>query len=307
VHVRAPPSTRVASRCASGPVHQQPVQPVYSECMVRLWKGQPECLRVVLYACIVSITCGKMSCFWGSSIWRNIHPCAGKSAAAVRFAALTALHSMFCKRLPDVDLTPLLEPELQLVPLLVQSMDEDWYVDTRKLACCTMVAFITACGSRFSDDLRRQMYPELNKRMDDSDNEVRIAASAAMKAFAIHGIKEDYCDTNSGCVVVHCITVHVTSQHSHDLHALWSQLHCQPHEFIVDAWSRSAQFYFACRYLVAGLIIHLDDSSACVQEAVHAALLEIKRKKPLVVAAEVRKVYEQFRSKYLLDQLLAGL
>lgn len=96
-------------------------------------------------------------------------------------------------------MSPLLCPEIQLVPLLVQSMDEDWYVDTRKVACCTMDAFIRLCGSQMSDELRRSIYPELNKRMDDSSNEVRVATAASMASFARHALPEAYCDTNSGC------------------------------------------------------------------------------------------------------------
>lgn len=117
----------------------------------------------------------------------------------MRFDALTALYSMLSKRLEGVDVSPLLCPEIQFVPLLVQSMDEDWYVDTRKVACCAMEAFIKACGAQMSDELRRSIYPELNKRMDDSSNDVRIATAAAVAAFARHALPETYCDTNSGC------------------------------------------------------------------------------------------------------------
>ena len=60
-----------------------------------------------------------------------------------------------------------------------------------------------------------------------------------------------------------------------------------------------------CRYLVASFIIHLDDTDTGVQEAVLYALREIMSKKPAVVRQEVNKVYENFRSKHLLDELRA--
>ena len=59
----------------------------------------------------------------------------------------------------------------------------------------------------------------------------------------------------------------------------------------------------ACRYLLAGFIIHLDDTDSQVREAVLHALRELKSKKPAVVRQEVNKVYDSFRSKHLLDEL----
>lgn len=78
-------------------------------------------------------------------------------------------------------------------------MDEDWYVDTRKLACCTMVALLSLAGSQLTDDARRQVYPELTKRMDDSSTETRIAAAAAVQAFVRYAMPSTYSNTNSGC------------------------------------------------------------------------------------------------------------
>ena len=124
---------------------------------------------------------------------------AGKPSAAVRFDALSALYAMLSKRLAGVDVSPLLCSDIQFLPLLVQSMDEDWYVDTRKVACCAMEAFLRVCGPQISDEMRRSIYPELNKRMDDSSNDVRVATAAAVAAFAKHALPETYCDTNTGC------------------------------------------------------------------------------------------------------------
>lgn len=61
---------------------------------------------------------------------------------------------------------------------------------------------------------------------------------------------------------------------------------------------------FVFRYFIGGLLIHLDDSDSDVQTAVFAALRELKAKKPTVVQTEVRKVYDHFISKQLLDDLV---
>jgi hypothetical protein len=55
---------------------------------------------------------------------------------------------------------------------------------------------------------------------------------------------------------------------------------------------------------VSAFIIHLDDSDASVQQAVLHALRELQLKKPAVIRAEVEKVYDSFRSKHLLAELL---
>lgn len=127
------------------------------------------------------------------------HGFAGKSAAAVRYSALHALHTLFFLRhIGPEAMKPLLSPQGKLLPLLFQSMDEDWYVDTRRLACCTVAALLKLAGSELSDDARRQIYPQLNKRMDDSNNDVRITAAVAVQAFAHYAMSSTYCDTNSG-------------------------------------------------------------------------------------------------------------
>ena len=141
------------------------------------------------------------TCFRAGSLTRR--PCgAGKAAAAVRFDALTAVSTLLRKqRVTDAQLDVLLTPQAQLVPLIVQSMDEDWYVDTRRHACEVMTALLRLAGGRFSDEMRRQVYPELNKRMDDSSNDVRVATAMAVVAFAEEALPGTYCDTNSGCAL----------------------------------------------------------------------------------------------------------
>ena len=53
------------------------------------------------------------------------------------------------------------------------------------------------CGDRLSDDERRQIYPELLKRMDDSRNEIRIATCGVVAAF-FETCAPDYDETNTG-------------------------------------------------------------------------------------------------------------
>jgi hypothetical protein len=113
------------------------------------------------------------------------------------------------QRVSAAQLGILLTPQAQLIPLVVQSMDEDWYVDTRRLACFVMSALLKLAGGIIGDEARRQIYPELNKRMDDSSNEVRIATAATIVAFAEEALPAAYCDVNSGYACSHACRVWV--------------------------------------------------------------------------------------------------
>lgn len=64
----------------------------------------------------------------------------------------------------------------------------------------------TRAGPLLSDESRRAIYPELLKRLDDSNNGIRIACCRALCAF-VRSAGPSYCDTNSGYlaagVVIH--------------------------------------------------------------------------------------------------------
>ncbi|GLC36173.1 HEAT repeat-containing protein 2 [Pleodorina starrii] len=214
---------------------------------------------------------------------------AGKTAAAVRFAAVTALATMLGRRLPRPEhvlaaiegagpggaaaAAAAAPPSghkatasggggggdgsgFGLLPLLFSSLDEDWYTDIRLAACYVVEQLLEMVGPQLSDASRRAIYPELHKRLDDAHNAVRVAACGALRAF-VSSAGAPYCDTNSG-------------------------------------------------YLVAGVVIHMDDGDAAVQEAACGVLLAAAAVKPKVTAAEVRKVRDRFRSKHYCDRVLAA-
>lgn len=57
-------------------------------------------------------------------------------------------------------------------------------------------------------------------------------------------------------------------------------------------------------YLAAGVVIHMDDSDAAVQEAACSTLEALAAVKPQAVAAEVNKVKDRFRAKHYCDRVL---
>ena len=96
-------------------------------------------------------------------------------AAAIRFAAITALATMLRRRLlTKPTLTPLLSSEDKgsLLPLLLQCLDEDWYSDVRFSSCYVVEQMLVMMGADLGDGARRALYPELLKRLDDSNDQV---------------------------------------------------------------------------------------------------------------------------------------
>merc|ERR1711934_434273 len=101
---------------------------------------------------------------------------AGKTAASIRFHAIVAIASFFRENLmTSKDLARiLLDDAIQLLPTLHSSLEEDYYADTRLSSCHALEALLTVIGTRLTNDQKRLVYPELVKRLDDSNDKVRI-------------------------------------------------------------------------------------------------------------------------------------
>lgn len=69
------------------------------------------------------------------------------------------------------------------VPSCLQSMEEEYYADTRNMACHGVQAMLAGAADALSDEQRRALYPELIKRLDDSNNSVRITVCGALKLY----------------------------------------------------------------------------------------------------------------------------
>jgi len=114
----------------------------------------------------------------------------GRVAAACRFAnvrALLAFSSVegICGR---AELSPALP---SLLPSLLSCCEEDYYADTRLDAIRCLEAILRVMGEGLGgsgtedpfEERRRQIYPALLARMDDSDDRVRLATTAGLLAF----------------------------------------------------------------------------------------------------------------------------
>jgi dynein assembly factor 5 len=174
-------------------------------------------------------------CVCENLVWR-----AGKTAAAVRYAAVVALGTMLSRdgderagadvgssagsgsgsrSLRNAALRAARDGEL--LASVASAMEEEYYADTRFAACHAMGRTLLVAGLALTDEQRRFVYPEILKRMDDSRDEIRVAAARVAGAF-FRAAPKDYDETNVG-------------------------------------------------YLLKGFVVHMDDANGDVQEAVCAA------------------------------------
>jgi dynein assembly factor 5 len=108
-------------------------------------------------------------------VWR-----AGRVAATVRKVALVCLYTLL--REGRVPLEALVEVVPPLLPVLKTNL-EDYDASSRQLVTLSLERIFAYLPGAFDEEPIRQLYPELLKRLDDSSDEVRRAACAAISAF----------------------------------------------------------------------------------------------------------------------------
>lgn len=149
-----------------------------------------------------------------SLVWR-----AGATEAAARYAAVVCLGTMLRRSLfasrsgfgeksskdASSKAPPLLvsrkalglvlRRDLVLAPVF-SAMEEDYYADTRLAACYALDGILATIGVDLGDERRRAAYPEILKRMDDSRDDVRVAAARCARRFFSDACPTDWDETN---------------------------------------------------------------------------------------------------------------
>jgi dynein assembly factor 5 len=144
-----------------------------------------------------------------SLVWR-----AGATAAAARYAAVVCLGTMLRRSLffsaqtsADASAKKLLVSQRALLAVLrkthsgllpgvFSAMEEDYYAETRKAACYALDGVLATAGFDLGDEKRRATYPEILKRMDDSRDDVRVAAARCARRFFLNACPVDWDETN---------------------------------------------------------------------------------------------------------------
>uniref|UniRef100_A0A7S0RAA8 Uncharacterized protein n=1 Tax=Pyramimonas obovata TaxID=1411642 RepID=A0A7S0RAA8_9CHLO len=75
-------------------------------------------------------------------------------------------------------------------------MEEDYYADTRRAGTYLMEQMLEVVGAGLTDEQRREIYPNLLKRLDDSQDEIRVRAASCCRTFFLT-LRAGYDDANS--------------------------------------------------------------------------------------------------------------
>lgn len=113
-------------------------------------------------------------------IWR-----VGRVEATIRKVALAIAYNIL--KAGAVNTNTLVAIASELVPLLVSHLD-DMESSPRLMAAFSLTVIFDRLKGFFSDQIIREMYPKLIARLDDSNDEVRMAICLTLKAFLSCGV-----------------------------------------------------------------------------------------------------------------------
>uniref|UniRef100_A0A667X0P6 Dynein axonemal assembly factor 5 n=1 Tax=Myripristis murdjan TaxID=586833 RepID=A0A667X0P6_9TELE len=132
--------------------------------------------------------CDESEMFLCEALLPNLVWHAGRTAAAIRTAALSCLLAL----LHGGTVTPgqLLRVEEKLSPQVLSALEEDSQM-ARLLACRSLSTILKLTGPSLHPDALNKIYPELLKRLDDSSEEVRRMALQALGLW-LSSLTKDY-------------------------------------------------------------------------------------------------------------------
>merc|ERR1719221_21922 len=70
-----------------------------------------------------------------------------------------------------------------LLPILKSALDDSFSPDNRMLACLVLSCTLIELQAEISGEQLREVYPELLKRLDDSNDKIRVAVCEALSVF----------------------------------------------------------------------------------------------------------------------------
>merc|ERR1712029_297216 len=70
-----------------------------------------------------------------------------------------------------------------LLPVLKSCLDDSWMPDNRLIACMVLGCTLSELQAEISGEQLREVYPELLKRLDDSNDQIRATVCEALNIF----------------------------------------------------------------------------------------------------------------------------
>jgi len=106
---------------------------------------------------------------------------AGQSNNKIRKGGMVCLHSLLRRHL--VDAAALNSSFSDLLPVLKSCLDDAWSPDNRMIALLVLSCTLQELTAQISADQLKEVYPELLKRLDDSNDKIRATVCQALLVF----------------------------------------------------------------------------------------------------------------------------
>jgi dynein assembly factor 5 len=106
---------------------------------------------------------------------------AGQSNNKIRKGGMVCIHALLQRRL--VIPAALNDAFADLLPILKSCLDDSWSPDNRMIACLVLSCTLSELQAEISSEQLREVYPELLKRLDDSNDKIRSAVCEALATF----------------------------------------------------------------------------------------------------------------------------
>eukprot|EP00929_Paragymnodinium_shiwhaense_P055371 TRINITY_DN27740_c0_g1_i1.p1 TRINITY_DN27740_c0_g1~~TRINITY_DN27740_c0_g1_i1.p1 ORF type:complete len:968 (-),score=327.35 TRINITY_DN27740_c0_g1_i1:180-3083(-) len=106
---------------------------------------------------------------------------AGQSNNKIRKGGLICVHVLLQRHLVSAETLNAVFADL--LPVLKSCLDDSFSPDNRLIACLVLSATLSELQAVISSDQLREVYPELLKRLDDSNDKIRTAICEALATF----------------------------------------------------------------------------------------------------------------------------
>lgn len=222
---------------------------------------------------------------------------AGRTAAAVRIATLTCLYTLVRNELlmralvearSAAELKPLAEKMLQL---LKTALEED-HKTARLMATRAFRLFLLRFGRFLPREALHALYVVLLKRLDDSSDEIRIAATRVFVAYVACFSDDRPLERQEAAALAE--TQAEAQAQTKDNRSRSAGGSC---------WYDRVLYAAHLEELYRSLLVHLDDREPNVQRAVHEALAAASRLDPSRLKAEIDRVRSKHRTAFYCDSL----
>merc|ERR1712039_812194 len=111
----------------------------------------------------------------------NCHWKAGQANNKIRQAGMTCMHALLQRHL--ISPASLNAVFADLLPILKSCLDDSWAPSNRLIACLVLSCVLTELQEEINGEQLREIYPELLKRLDDSNDKIRVAVCEALDVF----------------------------------------------------------------------------------------------------------------------------